>query len=81
VRNAKAWGNAPGNIPTYPAALKARDEIKTVNANSGIPRPQRFKNTSRLTWAVGPGFHITRLWRLLQLNHRCLLKYVIAHSV
>jgi hypothetical protein len=52
------------NIPKYPEALKARDEIKTVDAHSGIPRLQRFDNISRSTWAVGPGFHISRLWRL-----------------
>jgi len=27
VRNATAWGNAPGNLPPNPAALKARHEI------------------------------------------------------
>ena len=59
-----------GNIPMYPAALKARDEIKIVIANSEIPRLQRFNNITLLTWAVGPGFHIARLWRLLQLNYR-----------
>src|SRR5688572_13148871 len=26
VRNATAWGNAPGNLPTNPEALKARHE-------------------------------------------------------
>ena len=51
-----------GNIPMYPAALKARDEIKIVIANSEIPRLQRFDNIT-----------LVDLGRWPRLSHRAPL--------
>jgi len=63
VRNATAWGNAPGKLPANPEALKARHEtafavlqylFRAFSASTAIPP---------FNLAVGPGFYITRLWR------------------
>ncbi len=54
MRDAKAWGNAPGNESTNPAALKARHKLKqkrviaTPKFPVPIPRFQRFSHISIL---------------------------------
>jgi len=96
VRNATAWGNAPGNNPRNAPALKARHtwgqpltqafnitrrwrslefKLPLITQELLFARVQliSFQFLSRAfsaltsftfpTWAVGPGFHITRRWR------------------
>jgi len=60
VRNATAWGNAPDKVPANPEALKAPPKAPLL-PSSFIPRLQRFDQNPTVTWAVGPGFYITRL--------------------
>jgi len=52
----------PGAPPQerYRKGLKA---LKARNTKHVIPRLQRSDDLTALTWADGPGFHISRRWR------------------
>jgi hypothetical protein len=59
-------GNAPGNKPTTPAALKARHKLKRFIAAPEFPSLLRAFSALtifNLDLAVGPGFYIARRWR------------------
>jgi hypothetical protein len=80
VRNAKAWGNAPGNKPRNSSALKARNEpfIATTEFPVPIPRFQRFSCISILDLGRWPRLlHHAPLaltgidWLITQVRH-CL---------
>jgi len=53
VRNATVWGNAPGNLPANPEALKARHET-VLAALQLIPRLQRFDHNSNVNLGRWP---------------------------
>src|SRR5687767_9703433 len=54
VRNATAWGNAPGNLPTNPEALKARNKTVLCRRLRAIPRLQRFDHNSAVNLGRWP---------------------------
>jgi hypothetical protein len=54
VRNATAWGNAPGKLPTDPEALKARHEAVACCTPVLIPRLQRFDHNSTVNLGRWP---------------------------
>ena len=54
MRNATAWGNAPGKLPTDPEALKARHEAVPCSTLVLIPRLQRFDHNSTVNLGRWP---------------------------
>jgi hypothetical protein len=58
ARNVKAWGNASGKEKLNFEALKARHSL-----HDRYFAPSALGRIYSPTWAGGPGFHISRLWR------------------
>jgi len=54
VRNATAWGNASGNLPANPEALKARNKTVLCLTLVIIPRLQRFDQYSAINLGRWP---------------------------
>jgi hypothetical protein len=65
----KAWAIGPGKGTEMLEALKARDTEVSLENKLMMKQATPFrafsaqKISTAPTWANGPGFHISRLWR------------------